>query len=270
MPTTLSKTGTAASPRTRSYALASASLLALALGAAGCGAALQADEAELEEDLGPYAEQMPWAEYMATAAMDTVQGVADSSACTTGAISGLSAQIVAEMNCVRGGLMTNISGANVTLGSAALPYLQTPAAAALKRATTGRSALALNSTLRTVAQQWILYYWYQTGRCGVSLAAKPGNSNHEDGLAFDTSSYSSWKTVLTANSFKWFGSSDVVHFDYVGTGGVQAPSVLAFQRLWNRNNPTDKIGTDGAWGPQTEARVKKSPRAGFPGTQTCM
>lgn len=224
----------------------------------------------VEEDLGPYAEQMPWAEYMATATMDSVEGVAQSSACTTAAIAGLSKQIVAEMNCVRSGLMADITTLNISLSSAAaLPYLQKPAAAALGRATAGRSRLALNSTLRTVAQQWILYSWYQTGRCGVSLAAKPGTSNHEDGLAFDTSSYSSWKSILSANSYRWLGAGDPVHFDYVGTGGADAKGVLAFQRLWNLNNPTDKISADGAYGPQTEARIKKSPRTGFPKASTC-
>jgi hypothetical protein len=224
----------------------------------------------VEEDLGPYAEQMPWAEYMATATMDSVEGVAQSTACTTAAIAGLSKQIVEEMNCVKPGLMANITVHNISLTSAAaLPYLQNPAAAALGRATAGRSRLALNSTLRTVAQQWILYSWYQTGRCGVSLAARPGTSNHEDGLAFDTSSYSSWKSILSGYSYRWLGSGDPVHFDYVGAGGADARGVLAFQRLWNLNNPTDTIGADGLYGPQTEARIKKSPRLGFARSSTC-
>lgn len=258
-------------PRSRrSFSRTGAVLAVAALGflggSGGCGGELQGGD---EEDLGPYAERMPWQEYMATAAMDTVEGVADSTACTTAAIEGLSKQIVAEMNCIRGGLMTDISSYNVSRGSAALPFLQNPAAAALKRATDGRSRLGLNSTLRSVAQQWILYHWYKTGRCGVSLAALPGNSNHEDGLAFDTSDWSSWKTTLASYSFRWLGSSDTVHFDYVGSGGVDAPGIKAFQRLWNNNNPGDKISEDGAYGPQTEARIRKSPRTGFSGTQRC-
>jgi hypothetical protein len=231
---------------------------------ANCGAELD----PAAEDLGPYAEQMPWAEYMATAAMDTVAGAAASTACTTGSIRGLSDQIVEEMNCIKSGLMTDItSGYNVSLGSAALPYLQNAAAAALKKSTSGRSTLALNSTLRTVAQQWILYSWYQTGRCGVSLAAKPGNSNHEDGRAFDTSSYSTWKPILEANGFRWLGSSDPVHFDL--PTGADAQGVKAFQRLWNKMNPGDKISEDGAYGPQTETRIKQSPRVGFASYKGC-
>jgi hypothetical protein len=222
------------------------------------------------EDLGPYAERMPWAEYMATSTMDTVEGVANSGACTTAAIASLSAQIVGQMNCIKPGLMDRIDDANITLTSgAALPYLQSPAAAGLRRATAGKSKLPLNSTLRTLAQQWILYRWYQTGRCGVALAAKPGQSNHEDGLAFDTSDYSSWKGILPSYGFRWFGSSDVVHFDFTGSGGVDARGVLAFQKLWNYNTPGDKIAEDGDYGPETEARIKKSPRTGFAKGPSC-
>lgn len=241
--------------------------LSLSLSFVGCGGVELDDIDGVGEDLGPYAERMPWAEYMATASMSTVQGAMESSACTTAAIRGLSDQIVAEMNCVRPGLMSNLSSANVSLGSAALPYLQNPAAAALKRATTGRSRLSLNSTLRTVAQQWMLYAWYRSGRCGVGLAALPGRSNHEDGLAIDTSEYSAWKSILAGQGFRWFGSGDAVHFDY--TGGADAQGVLAFQRLWNHNNPTDKIAADGIYGPATEARIKKSPRTGFAKGASC-
>ncbi len=241
--------------------------LSLVLGAvvAQCGSPL---EDNLVEDLGPYAEQMPWAEYMA-AATDTVAQAAASSACTTASVRGLSDQIVAEMNCIKPNLMSRIDGLNVSLGGAALPFLQTPAANALRAATTGRAKLGINSSLRSLAQQWMLRNWADTNRCGVSIAARPGASNHEDGLAIDTSDYSSYRSALTANKFSWFGSSDAVHFDYSGAGGVDARGVLAFQRLWNRNNPSDRIAEDGSYGPNTESRLKRSPRVGFPGTQSC-
>jgi hypothetical protein len=229
-----------------------------------CGAQLEGGG----EDLGPYADKMPWAEYMATATMTSVQGYADSGVCTTEGVRGLSDQLVAEMNCIQPGLMSRIDSANVSLGSAALPFLQNPAAAALRRATTGRSRLSLNSTLRSLAQQWILYRWYTTGACGVALAAHPGQSNHEDGLAFDTSDYASWTGILSGYGFRWFGSSDKVHFDYAA-GGADAQGVKAFQRLWNRANPGDKIAEDGDFGPATSARLAKSPRTGFATGPTC-
>ena len=78
-------------------------------------------------------------------------------------------------------------------------------------------------------------------------------------------SYSSWKARLTAQGFRWLGSSDAVHFDYQGSGAVDLRplAVKAFQRLWNRNNPGDRIAEDGAYGPQTGARIDRSPAAGF-------
>jgi hypothetical protein len=125
--------------------------------------------------------------------------------------------------------------------------------------------------LRTAAQQYLLYNWYQTGQCGISLAAKPGLSNHETGTAIDIEEYSAWRSTLEANGFRWLGSSDPWHFDYIGAGAVdhRGLDVLAFQKLWNRNNPNDKIAEDGSWGPGTESRMRKSPANGFPVGATC-
>jgi hypothetical protein len=162
---------------------------------------------------------------------------------------------------------------NVSFGSAVFRYLEKPArdklVAALK-ANPSRQ-MTVNSALRTVAQQFLLYRWYQTGRCGIGLAAKPGNSNHETGLALDISQYSAWKSSLQNRGFHWLGSSDPVHFDYAGSGAVsyKGLDVKAFQRLWNRNHPNDKISTDGVWGPQTEARMKKAPAGGFAKSAQC-
>lgn len=231
-----------------------------------CGGTIE----EEGEELGAIVDRDPWDETMATAAMETVAGVAAAGACSTAPLRGLSDQIVAEMNCLRPNLFSRIDGANVSFtGAGALPYLQTPAAAALRRATQGHSRLGLNSTLRTLPQQWVLRNWADTRRCGVQRAALPSQSNHEDGLAIDTSSYNSYKGLLTGQGFRWFGSGDAVHFDFVGGGGKGAPGVLAFQRLWNRNHPGDRIAEDGAYGPQTGARVTKSPRAGFAKGASC-
>ena len=61
-----------------------------------------------------------------------------------------------------------------------------------------------------------------------------------------TTSYWPCRTgSVRRTTFSWLGASDPVHFDYVGPGAVGDKSlgVLAFQRLWNRNNPTDRIST---------------------------
>jgi len=95
----------------------------------------------------------------------------------------------------------------------------------------------VNSAWRSSAQQFLLYNWYRKGQCGISLAAKPGTSNHEGGLAIDTSYYSYWKPTLEKYGWKWLGSSDVVHFDYVAGGtDLKKQNLKAFQRLWNRHN----------------------------------
>jgi D-alanyl-D-alanine carboxypeptidase-like protein len=188
--------------------------------------------------------------------------------CATSSVKGLSDQIIAEGQCLEPSAYAKLPElGNLELGPNVFPFLEEPArdqlVAALKAAP--KTTMTVNSMLRTVAQQYLLYRWYQAGSCGIGLAAKPGNSNHETGLAFDTSEASAWKSTLSSHGFKWFGSADPVHFDYVGSGAksYKGTDVKAFQRLWNRNNPKDIIAEDGAYGPNTEARLKKAPAQGF-------
>lgn len=194
--------------------------------------------------------------------------------CSTGSVKGLSAQIIAEASCVNPDAFAEIPKLpNLSAGSHIFLNLEKPARDKLVgvlKANPGKT-MTINSALRTVAQQYMLYRWYQSGTCGISLAAKPGSSNHETGLALDVDNYSTWRSTLQGAGFKWLGGSDPVHFDYVGAGAkdYRGLDVLAFQRLWNRNNPNDKISEDGAWGPQTEARMKKAPAAGFAKGPSC-
>lgn len=195
-----------------------------------------------------------------------------STRCSTSAVRGLSEQLLAEINCIRPGTMASISGiSGVTLGSAVLPWLQKPAADALRRAVSARkTSMYITSAIRTLPQQYLLYEWYRRGRCGISLAASPGNSNHEAGLAIDTSDYGGWRPTLSNYGFRWLGGNDPVHFDYV-QGGVdlRGLSVLAFQRLWNRNYPNDRISEDGGYGAQTASRIARAPGDGFPVGAVC-
>ena len=158
------------------------------------------------------------------------------------------------------------------MGSSVFPWLQTPAADALISAVSkSGKTLSVNSALRTLAQQYLLYRWKNLGLCKITAAAAPGRSNHNGGLAVDVNSYSSWISTFKAANWIWFGSGDTVHFDYKGSGtkDIRSISVQAFQRLWNRNNPNDKIAEDGAYGPNTEARLQRSPSTGFPLGATC-
>jgi len=241
------------------------SLAAFALAAVGCAAAPlpqpEGDGPEPTED-------------RTDGVVAKTVGEAVTTSCTTSSVKGLSLQIIAEGQCLMPAAYVEVpSLPNVTFGENVYGFLEKPARDALVaalKASPGKT-MKVNSMLRTVAQQYLLYRWYQTGRCGIGLAAKPGNSNHETGLAMDINEYSTWKSALQANGFKWYGSGDPVHFDYKGPGAAdyKGVDVEAFQRLWNRNHPEDKISEDGSWGPQTEARMKKAPPGGFEKGPTC-
>jgi peptidoglycan hydrolase-like protein with peptidoglycan-binding domain len=180
---------------------------------------------------------------------------------------------VQETNClVPGALAAMPNRSDFKMGAATFPFLQTPGRNALVKMLDADSrTFSVNSMLRTVAQQYLLFAWFQQGRCGIQAAATPGKSNHETGLALDTSDFAAFRPALEARGFKWFGNGDKVHFDDVGAGvrNLVGTDVRAFQRLWNLNNSGDKITVDGLYGPQTEARLRKSPAEGFSKGSSC-
>jgi len=185
-------------------------------------------------------------------------------ATSSSVVQGLSDQILDEIaKCLKPGVLVKVSNPKIA-DSSVHPYLVKAAYDALVKSTAAKGGtIHVSSMFRSVAQQ---YFLFRRSSCYPAVA-DPGTSNHETGIAIDVSDpdNSTWKATLEANGFKWLGSFDHFHFDYVGAGSVnlRGQDVLAFQRLWNRNNPTDKIGEDGAWGPQTEARMKKAPAGGF-------
>ncbi|NUP14063.1 MAG: hypothetical protein HOW73_49150 [Polyangiaceae bacterium] len=234
-------------------------LLGLVVGGASCQ--VEDTEPPEEEEVG-----------VAESAITVQQAIGSS--CGTSSVRGLTMQIVARANCIAPGAFVEVPDlGNITFNDSVLPYLEEPARDALVNALNDNQGMSItiNSMLRTVAEQLLLYRWYQNGQCGIGLAASPGNSNHETGLAFDTSQYAAWRPALEANGFHWFGSADTVHFDYAGPGAVdyKGTDVLAFQQLWNDNNPNDPIDEDGVYGPQTEARLLASPADGFPNPVEC-
>ncbi|MBX3191261.1 MAG: D-alanyl-D-alanine carboxypeptidase family protein [Labilithrix sp.] len=187
--------------------------------------------------------------------------------CSTTSVKGLATQLVEEIQCLRPNTFARIDKTpGLALGAAVFPYLQTNAATALVQAQKARNVtMTINSALRTLPQQYLLHRWYQTGRCGIGLAASPGRSNHESAVAIDINDNAAWRSALQGKSFRWLGASDPVHYDFVGGGTVdlRGLSVRAFQRLWNRNHPTDRIAEDGDYGPATAARLAQSPVGGF-------
>jgi hypothetical protein len=204
----------------------------------------------------------------------TVQQAATDS-CTTASVDGLSRQIIAQARCIKPNAFVPLpSRPNLVVAPQVFPYLELAARDHLLKAVEARPKLkmTINSALRTVAQQYLVWRWSMSKRCGVPLATPPGESNHEIGVALDVAEAATWRPVLEAQQFKWLGASDRVHFDFKGSSAPPGSStdVLAFQRLWNRNHPTDKISEDGRYSPAVEQRLKQAPPDGFVLGPTCV
>ncbi len=230
---------------------------ALLVAFAACSAAPRTDESPEPE--GPIAE--------ARAGLTVGEAVSDPN-CSTSIVKGLSLQIIAQGNCLAPGAFAEVlPRPNLELGPAVFPNMEQPAVTALAKALDAKPAMTMhvNSMLRTVAQQYLLHAWWQDGLCGITLAATPGDSPHETGLAMDIDDHAAWQSALEAVGFKWHGPGDVVHFDYVGPGAVnyKGVDVMAFQALWNLNNPGDLIDEDGIYGPQTASKLVLAPAGGF-------
>jgi uncharacterized protein (TIGR03382 family) len=186
------------------------------------------------------------------------------SSCSTGVVRGLSLQISDEVGCANPtGLVKFTAGGNLQITSnAVLPYLSAQARTDVMDVAKTR-VVQINSAFRTVAQQYLLYRWFQLGRCGITAAATPGRSNHESGRALDLANYSSLIAAMGGQGWSHDVPNDPVHFDHSASPDIRGRDVAAFQRLWNRNHPTDKIAEDGLYGPQTEARLRQAPAEGF-------
>ncbi len=186
------------------------------------------------------------------------------STCSTATVIGLSKQIADEVGCGDPtGLVAFAAGGNVQITSnAVLPYLSAKGKTDLLDVA-GNHVVKINSAFRTVAQQYLLYRWYQLGRCGITAAATPGNSNHESGRALDLANYSSLVSAMGAQGWSHDVPGDPVHFDHLSSPDIRGRDVLAFQKLWNRNHPDDLLVEDGDYGPQTAGRLQQSPSEGF-------
>jgi Putative peptidoglycan binding domain/D-alanyl-D-alanine carboxypeptidase len=189
--------------------------------------------------------------------------------CGTNTVRKLSLQIITEMNIMIPGILVSCDDLNISSTSTAVNlYLQPGAKDALRRVIKIKGEqLTVSSAYRTVAQQHLLFSWFQQGKCGISLAARPGKSNHEDGLALDLPDpdNATWRNILENEDWEWLGSNDRFHFTYRGGGrdDIGDIGVKAFQSLWNKNNPGDRITVDGDFGPQTIEKMNLSPAAGF-------
>ena len=219
-------------------------------------------------DSSPASDDVPtFGQAIATATVQDYVGTG----CSTAVVIGLSKQIAQEANCQKPGAFIKFAAGNgVTISSnAVLPYLEMTARADLLKVAAGAS-LQINSALRTLAQQYLLYHWYLQGRCGITAAADVGASNHEGGRAVDLQNYSSRISQMGARGWKHDIPGDAVHFDHTASPDARGYDVRAFQTLWNRNHPDDLISVDGDYGSQTESRLEKSPATGFALGASCV
>lgn len=184
--------------------------------------------------------------------------------CSTSVCSGLTSQIVSKLESM-GYDFKSLDSSWIHCSSPCVNQLQASAADALKSAAMSKNDyITLNSAFRSSAQQYLLYNWYNKGICGIGLAATPGTSNHEGGRAIDTSYYDYWLSTL--QSYGWvhsYPSSDPVHFDYTAAKDIAQQNLIAFQKLWNSNNPSNTIAEDGIYGPDTSNALYNSPCDGW-------
>ena len=127
-------------------------------------------------------------------------------------------------------------------------------------------SISLSSAWRSAAQQHLLYQFKSQGKCGqTNPVATPGTSNHEGGIAIDVPDYGTWKSHLTSNGWNYpLPTSDRVHFEFgSGASTFAKKNLIAFQRLYNKHNPTKKIGEDGIYGPATAAAFNSAPCTGW-------
>lgn len=191
----------------------------------------------------------------------------ETTSCSTSTVLALSIQIAEEVDCMLPGQLVAFEEGNgiAFAGAAVLPYLGEAARDDLYAAVAANTGVTLEvtSAFRTVVQQYLLRRWFELGRCGITAAAEPGQSNHETGRALDVSNFSAWISVFAQHGWDHSVPGDPVHFDHLASPDIRGADVLAFQRLWNRNAPDDPIDEDGDYGPATEARVKQAPAEGF-------
>jgi hypothetical protein len=182
---------------------------------------------------------------------------------STGPLAGITSQIVSELNAM-GYSFRGLNPQWVHCPGWAC-VLQSSAASALESAAQSRNDyITLSSAFRSSAEQYVLYRWYLNGhQCGISLAAAPGQSNHEGGRAIDTPYYNYWLSTLQSHGFSHtYPSTDPVHFDYLAAPNICSQNLLAFQRVWNAHN-ANKLSEDGIYGPNTANALYNTPCGGW-------
>jgi hypothetical protein len=202
----------------------------------------------------------------ATDADVAVQGkciLGEQRGCSSDVALGLTKQILKKMEDM-GHEFTTLDSQWIKCSSPCVNQLQTAAANHLKQAAKDKGDfITLQSAVRSSAQQYLMWLWHDLGMCGIGLAAKPGTSNHEGGMAVDTGHYDYWMAALTSHGFQHnYPSNDPVHFDYANAVDLASENLKAFQKLHNANT-NRQIAADGLWGPDTQKALYHAPCNGW-------
>ena len=187
----------------------------------------------------------------------------DAPASSTAVVNGLSQQLIYQLQLIMPDAFVGFDDLNVDLADAAFPYLQLQAKQALQQAIADRgSKMQVNSAYRTLAQQMLLY---NDRHNNANPVAPPGRSNHQTGLAIDIEDPRGWEPFLMRHGWNPL-PGDEPHFNYEGSGvsDIRSKSILAFQQLWNKNHPDQKLDEDGGFGAQTEEALNRTLASGFP------
>lgn len=187
--------------------------------------------------------------------------------CSTDGLGPVSRQIATELFAtVNAGSVVDISEHVRIVGPTTIPYLQREAALSLIAAVKefGKQPKLVHA-LRVLPQQFAVSFWYLHHQCSIPLAATPGTSPHERGIAIDLNDWDDWIPVLKRHSWIWRGDADKPHFNYHGGSDPDFGhyGIRAFQTLWNKHNPSDLLATDGVIGPKTLDRVGFAPVSGW-------
>lgn len=196
-----------------------------------------------------------------------LQELINSGECSTGPLKELANQVAQTLiTSVAPNELADISDQVEIVGGSTLPYLQRQAAAALIAAIAeaGRKPQLVHA-LRTLPQQYMVYYQYIHHLCNIPLAAAPGTSPHEHAIAIDIEDHNFWRPFLANHQFVWRGPKDPAHFAFHGPQNADFVilEISAFQQTWNAHNPDDLLKVDGTYGPHTESKLLATPIDGW-------
>lgn len=182
-------------------------------------------------------------------------------------VAGLSRQLVDAIECLRPGTLGEIPlDETLHMLSPDRPnLLDTRAIADLRAAAAaGDRPMVVRWGYRDVGLQQL--FWLQDQYQGCAVAARPGNSNHQNGLAVDLDDWQYWEPIMRAHGWENNLANDRVHFDYQRASdiGLGPFSLYAFQELWNANHPEATLPLSGELDAETDEALASADLEGLP------